>query len=1393
MAQPARDEWKLAAAGIAAGVLTLVLAVGIWFMLRGSPRTATQHANGAAANGSAGSRASTPQHGAATDPDAGPIIGKFQSRIAKHLTDTRPSTAPIRGPLQLTVRDIQWREKNGQTFARAVSANADLNTTALARGDAIMSDVVLERPEIYLREAAPEKWNFQQVFYDLLNSPPSPGPRRRIQLQNFRIANGYVDVKRPADAFSFRNIEGDITSLSLSDPNISDPQMQLAAIDAVFERMSSKTRLPMHAEDAKLVFPNGTVVFDVARTSIENTRVAGLSGIWNPQWEGYGVRAEGDATAFKLADFSSFAPDRMPTDGEATFHFVVAPLSGNGTDVALSNLAFTATGAKASGDVGFQLYPTRYQLGDMNLNVESLALSLVERVMGRKLPYTGNITGTLRGPARDVELDLLATLATAASDTVPFSTRITGSIALLENGLNVRQLSANLQEVPLSALRAFVPSIPLTGRVNGVISVNGSPKTTPLELDMRLELGTGLATVNGVVDMTGTIPRYDVTGRIVGIDLQTLLQPAVPPVTVGARFAFAGNGFKPEEMDARLRLDGGFIGWRAEAGDTLLAAVRIRNGVAYVDTLVGSLATAEVDAAGEWHFLEPASGSVKYELAVSSLEPFGPYLPVIGDSIAAGSIKAEGDVSGSLSRMLLAGKVSADEARSGSWSASSLEAQYAITLGAAVPEVQLDITGRGIGTPTAGSYAVATANVRLTPPGFQLNFNAQRSQSAGAIEVAASGTIPTAGARGLYLERAFFDLAEGRWQMARSARIAWGGDDGIRVDDLEMHNEATGGAVHIDGRVYPLARADFTANVAALPVGDVQELIGRPPIVTGALWADARIQPPGDAPHIDVTFRLEDGVVQGVPISRLEGTLAYADQRAVGRLTAATDTAGSLDVDAAVPMIIRLDGDQKFQLLDEGVVSGHVTARNLSLAPADSFVTMVRGVAGFLNGTVQIAGTAGDPRLDGDLAVSQGVVTVPQLNQTFRDIGGNMHFEGRRAMLQDVTLRSDGTAQLAGDITFEKLNRPVFDVTSTFRGFRPLGIDNQDDAAVDGTVRIAGGIDALDVTGAVIIRDGYLIIPQYGADITTAYGDLTTAAPVLGQDLTPAPTAQWMNNLTVTDMSVRLGDGVWIAAQEARVQLAGDLTVNKRGDEMRVLGELEGNRGTYTLEAGPIVRRFDITRAVIRFQGATEMNPTIDVDARRIVLDPGAKRLAVDVHIGGTVRAPTLSLASADAPNIPQAELLSYLLFGRSTLAVGTDPLGSGGILQETGVTLAGGAIEAISQELERTLVTQLGLPLDVFQVNVGLDGNTSFVLGRQIGDKLFASFESGIASLSGNSAGGMNNWALRFEWAFAPQSSLQFGIEPVKRGARIQGLGTLLGGSSRQQKYVGLRRRWTW
>jgi autotransporter translocation and assembly factor TamB len=288
--------------------------------------------------------------------------------------------------------------------------------------------------------------------------------------------------------------------------------------------------------------------------------------------------------------------------------------------------------------------------------------------------------------------------------------------------------------------------------------------------------------------------------------------------------------------------------------------------------------------------------------------------------------------------------------------------------------------------------------------------------------------------------------------------------------------------------------------------------------------------------------------------------------------------------------------------------------------------------------------------------------------------------------------------------------------------------------------------------------------------------------------------------MRIEDLRLIMGEAAWIegsfGAQEASAQLRGMLTVNRAGDDFRVTGTLEGERGTYTLVAGPIVRRFEIVRSEVRFLGSSPPNPAIDITARRVVLDPGGQRVEVDVNITGTARTPRLALASADAPNIPQSELLSFLLFGRPSFALGESAVTTGEAVFEQ--TYLGAVGEVLGLELERALSADLGLQLDLFQVRFGqgIGGLTqpTFVVGRQLADDVFLTLETGIAALFGTEAPVNDTWAIRLEWAFDRRSSLEGGIEPANRGRLLRGLGSALPiAQPKQQPYLELRRRWVY
>jgi hypothetical protein len=362
------------------------------------------------------------------------------------------------------------------------------------------------------------------------------------------------------------------------------------------------------------IFPSGTVRFAVDGAMVDRTRLADLNGVWNPADPGYGITATGMALGVELEDFDFVLPEAFPRTGTATFAFQVRPAAPDLTEVAMTELDARSGDSHLLGAVSMRLGEEYFELISADLRVDPLALTLVEGFTG-ELPYDGALTGTIRGTGGDITFDLTANLTTANVPR-PFTTGITGRVLYTDAGLIVQKVELDLDRVPLAALSAFAPALPLSGTVTGVVSLTGPPSSAPLDLDVRLELGTGVAVLEGRLDLTGAVASYDLTGRLIGIDVAAVVQPAVPPVSLTASFAVAGSGFDPATMDAVVSMDGRFSGWETGPNDDVTLAATIRGGALSVDTLYGSLATARVQASGNWRFTEPQSGAVTYALDV---------------------------------------------------------------------------------------------------------------------------------------------------------------------------------------------------------------------------------------------------------------------------------------------------------------------------------------------------------------------------------------------------------------------------------------------------------------------------------------------------------------------------------------------------------------------------------------------------------------------------------------------------------------------------------------------------------------------------------------------------------------------------------------------------------
>ncbi|MGQ0560613.1 MAG: translocation/assembly module TamB domain-containing protein, partial [Gemmatimonadota bacterium] len=573
-------------------------------------------------------------------------------------------------------------------------------------------------------------------------------------------------------------------------------------------------------------------------------------------------------------------------------------------------------------------------------------------------------------------------------------------------------------------------------------------------------------------------------------------------------------------------------------------------------------------------------------------------------------------------------------------------------------------------------------------------------------------------------------------------------------------------------------------------------LFGIRPLASGALTTETTVRAIAGVPQLTTTFRLDSAVVENVQFSQLSGDASYVGTRLTVNLTARVDTAGRLQLHAELPLELRFGEAAVTRLLDSGPVNVTLISDSIALAPFAALSPEISQLGGTLVTNVRVSGTVQAPILSGTLAVRDGSAQVVRLNQAYDSIHATIRLENRAALIDNLVVRSGGRLRATGSIEFRELDRPVLAVTAQLDRFELIGVDNQDDARASGRVQLAGPLTAMVLTGAIRLEDGYFPIPQTGARaIDTELARFEAELPQADGEDADAPFYQ---TLRIDDLRVTAGSNLWFSMEDARAELAGTLIVNKDGDALRITGELEGTRGTYVLRAGPIVRRFAVQHAYIRFFGAEALNPSVDITARRRVIDRNGRQLDIEVRIGGTLASPTLALASETAAPIPQSELLSFLLFGQPSFALGTGGLLPGqDVLQEA---VVGGFSELISLELEQALLDQLGTSFDIFEIRLGgarlEQFSPSLVVGEEIAPDVFLTVESGVNALFRATEGAIASFAARLEWRVTENTTVRASFEPVNEFRLFRGYTVaqpVFRAAASYQATLELRRRWTW
>ena len=966
--------------------------------------------------------------------------------------------------------------------------------------------------------------------------------------------------------------------------------------------------------------------------------------------------------------------------------------------------------------------------------------------------------------------------------------RLRGTLRLgLDDTLRI-DADVTADSVSLDDLSRSYSGVGLTGMVAGRVRLAGP--VTALAFEAALAGPGGAVQGSGEIAARDSAVQLRGSGSLTGIDLARRL-PGGPESrldgTWRADVVVPAADAAPVTGTLGLLLDSGVVAGvpvgRAGVKLTLSAA-----GL-QVDTAYAEQREAGFVASGALGRRGGAAGQLRFAFHVDTLEKVWPLVSWLrkaaGDTTPlglAGAARVTGRVVGTTAAWVAQGDVSVDSVALGPLSAMAARAGGSLERG-----------GRG------WVFGLRASAARLAIGGMRYD----------AVAATASGPLDSLrlhaaalfgqgssieGDLGLALDSAGWTarvtagrlvLPQREWQLARPASVA-ATADAVTVDSVELHAEG-GGRVRIAGRLPRAQPGDLTLEADSVPLLDLYALAELDTAGIGGLL-DARVHVTGTAaaPGIEASAAVTDGRFGDFHAPRLDGSASYADHRlgfsaglgsGAGRVVTAS---GSLPLDLALESVARRQLPDTLRI--------RVRADSVDLAILDALTPLVRGVSGRLVADVSVEGTWERPDLTGSARIVDGAVSLPSLGARYTGIEARLSLGGDRLVVEDARLRGGaGTLAISGDVRFAALTHPVLDLTLKARAFSAFSQRAFAGLTATGELRLTGPAAGATLTGGVVVDAGFLAFADLVEKRIVNLDDPEFRAVVdsslaLSTGLGPSVQNVLLDSLRIRDLTVAMGPDVWLRSHEANIQLAGSFTVAKDVEagtsRYRLDGTLRAVRGTYRLVVGPTAKEFRVTRGTVRFFGTPDLNPVLDIAAEHTVRSVSGGDLVVRAVIGGTLLVPKLSLESDERPPLSETEIVSYLLFGRPSFDLAS---GGGGAGTATGTSeqaifqgAMAGLAGALSGELEQTLVSNLGIPVDYLAIRPGggtvgdIFSSTRVEAGTQLGERTFLTVNAGLCQV----ARGQSSQALgaSVEHRLTGRFTMEASIEPTVEECRPVG-----------------------
>jgi len=1017
------------------------------------------------------------------------------------------------------------------------------------------------------------------------------------------------------------------------------------------------------------------------------------------------------------------------------------------------------------------------------VEASSIDLGTVARLAPAvRLHGTLSATGTLNGPLRDAQF--AGTLEHRDGARPPSA--LTGSVRL-DTRSDALGIYADVTADSLSfdGLRGSFPTLPLQGAVTGPVKLAG-----PLgALETHVDLHSRGGDVRGDGTLMLDLPHYgahdlQVTAR--DLDLAHWLGRVAPPsrLSFTVRGDFVGDSAVPPLGTVQAILEPSRL---AGAGvDSGAVRVRFADRRLYVDSLRVAQSGLVTTGSGSLGWARGTRGQLALDFDADSLNALDPLVGWLaggapdalndpGGDVAenaplAGSARLLLRLEGSLDSLGLDARASAERLAWRAWRVPAGRGHFAWQPGPA-PTFSLEATLDSVAHGMFG-FSGAFAAARGTPD--SLTWLARSRIGEGGAFLAGGRFARRADQTGsaalaVGVDSLAVQLPGDVWVLERPTELTVT-DSAATVTGLVLQGAYGSGKLVLEGALPTRGRAAAHLQLEGFPLVGLYALLERDTAgVGGTVTATAGLSGTRASPVSSGSFSLSNGAFGEFRAPFVDGTYDYHDRRLRGAAHLWRSGQQILDVQAYLPLDLALEPVPRRQLPD--TLSVGARADSVDLSVLEALTPSLQRVTGVFSADLGIAGTWDAPRLRGELQIATAAATIPTLNVRYEDVTGRLTFSGDTIAIQSLAARSErGRADFTGIVRLEQLTHPVLDLQIAADQFKALDLKNNVAITASGRLSLKGPVFGATLTGHAKVTSGVL----YFADLVQKrivnldeLADTSLAVLIQQQRLGPEFENVFLDSLRIEDLELDMGSDVWLRSDEANIQLAGSARLTKQRNQYLVSGTLQALRGTYRLKVGPVSREFVVTDGTVRYFGTPDQDAALDIKAKHVVHpapaptrgQPILEDITVVAHIGGTLLVPKVSL-EAEKYDLSQTEIISYLLFGKSSVDLGGDQ----GIADQRAVVQS--ALAILSGEIEQTIVSG-GVPVDYVEIRPGGGGQGvalvpwNFAVGRQLGPKTFLVVNAGFCS--GGQVGVQNMLGLSLQFRISPEWRTEASFAPVQ------------------------------